>query len=239
MITAGNIPIYKAEPKGESKGGILLIHEVWGLSDHVKDVADRFARQGYLVYAPDFLSETDIAEKVTSELQQDLFDPKKRNEVQPKLREMMAPLQSPEFARVTIDKVKVCFDFLYQDKESRQSTAVVGYCFGGTYSFHLAAHEPRLRAAVAYYGHADLTEEQLEGINCPILAFYGANDERLVEGLPELEKNMEATSVNFTGKVYENAGHAFFNDTNKYAYNKPAADDSWRLTLKFLTENLN
>ncbi len=236
IITLGNIPIYKAEPTGDCKGGILLIHEVWGLSDHIKDVADRLAKEGYLVYAPNLLSDTDIETYVTPELQKDLFNPKKRNEVQPVLRKLMTPLQSPEFARITIDKVKVCFDFLYDEEEVQHSVSVLGYCFGGTYSYHLAAHEPRLKAAVAYYGYADLTPEQLEGIKCPILAFYGVNDERLMETLPELENNMESASVNFTYKVYKNAGHAFFNDTNPFAYQEDAAVDSWKLTLDFLAK---
>jgi carboxymethylenebutenolidase len=237
MITAGNIPIYRVEPTGKFKGAILLIHEVWGLTDHIKDVAERFAKEGYLVYAPDLLSDTDIA-SATKELQADLFNPEKRNEAQPKLREIMAPIHSPEFARITIDKLRVCFDFLYKDEQAHESVAVIGYCFGGTYSFHLAVQEPKLRAAVAYYGHADMTEEQLENIACPVLAFYGQDDERLMESLPELQKNMETAGVEFTGTIYEGAGHAFFNDTNPYAYNENAATDSWRLTLDFLSRNL-
>jgi carboxymethylenebutenolidase len=234
----GNIPAYRADPKGACKGGILLIHEVWGLSHHIKDVADRFAEQGYLVLAPNLLSDTEIEAKLTPELQKDLFDPKKRNAAQPKLRELMAPLQSPEFARITIDKVKICFDFFYKEPEANHKIAVVGYCFGGTYSYHLAAHEPRLKAAVAYYGHADLNVEQLKAINCPILAFYGENDERLIESLPDLADKMKMADVTFNYKVYQNTGHAFFNDTNPFAFSKDAASDSWSRTLDFLSQVL-
>jgi carboxymethylenebutenolidase len=234
----GSIPLYIAEPKGECKGGILLIHEVWGLSDHIKDVADRFAKQGYLVFTPNLLSDTDIEERLTPELQKDLFNPAKRNESQPKLRELMAPLHSPEFARIAIDKIKICFDFLYKETGINHKVVAIGYCFGGTYSYHLAAHEPRLKAAVAYYGHADLSEEQLEGISCPILAFYGENDERLMESLSDLTDKMEMANVKFDYKVYQNAGHAFFNDTNPFAFNKDAAADSWSMTLDFLSKVL-
>lgn len=234
MITIGGIPIYGATPNSEIRGGLIVIHEVWGLTEHIKDVTDRFAAQGYLAYAPNLLSGTDIEAHVTPELQQDLFNPEKRNEVQPKLRELMAPIQSPEFARLTLDKLQVVFDNLYDEQKVNKIVGVIGYCFGGTYCYHLAANEPRLKAAVPYYGHADLTEEQMSRIRCPILAFYGQNDARLIEQLPELEQHMKDTDVNFTCQVYENAGHAFFNDTNPYSYNKTAAQSAWGKTLTFL-----
>jgi len=238
MIQAGGIPIYEARPAGAIKAGILLIHEVWGLTDHIKSVADRFAKEGYLVYAPNLLSETDIQEKATPELQKDLFNPETRNDVQPKLRALMAPLQAPEFARLTSDKIQVCFDELFEVEDVHEKVAVVGYCFGGSYSFTLSANEPRLKAAVPYYGHADLTVDQMSRIRCPILAFYGKNDERLMSQLPELEQNMRDAGVNFSPIAYENAGHAFFNGSNEFSYNKEAATDSWSKTLTFLSENL-
>lgn len=239
MIEFGSISVYQATPNEESKGAILLIHEVWGLVDHIKDVADRFANEGYTVFAPDLLSEFDIEKLATPELQHDLFNPEKRNTAQPVLRQIMAPIQSPEFGRITIDKIKVCFDEIYQKPVSKKNIAVIGYCFGGSYSFHLAANEPRLKAAVAYYGHADLTEEQMAGIRCPILAFYGENDERLVKSLPEFEQHMKDAGVQFKAKVYDGTGHAFFNDTNPYSYNAVAAKDSWNETLSFLKQNIS
>lgn len=64
IIKIDNFPGYLAEPTGECKGGLIVIHEVWGLSDHIKDVTDRFAAEGYLALAPDLLSETDIYKKL-------------------------------------------------------------------------------------------------------------------------------------------------------------------------------
>ncbi len=238
METIGGIPIYVAKPKDGIKGGLIVIHEVWGLTDHIKNVADRFAAQGYLVYAPNLLSDTDIETHVTPELQHDLFNPEKRNEVQPKLRELMAPIQSPEFARITLDKLQVVFDKLNEESSVNENVGVVGYCFGGTYCYPLAANEPRLKATVPYYGHADLTEDQMTRIHCPILAFYGQNDVRLIEQLPDIEQHMKDANVNFSCQVYEGAGHAFFNDTNPYSYNKQAAQSSWEKTLEFLDKYL-
>lgn len=118
--------------------------------------------------------------------------------------------------------------------ELKQKVAVVGYCFGGSYSYSLAIKEPKLLAAVSYYGHCNQSIEELGEIQAPIQAFYGEKDEALVSGLPELENNMDKADVDFSYQVYGDCGHAFFNDTNEYAYNKEAADDSWNRTLEFL-----
>lgn len=225
---------YEATPAGDVKGAVIVIHEVWGLNDHTKDIADRFAAEGYVALAPDLLAETDIA-KHTAKLQLDLFNPETRNETQPKLRALMAPMQDAGFAPKTLGRIRACFDYLYAKPEVKQNVAVVGFCFGGSYSFALAMAEPRLKAAAPFYGHADLSDEaQLKSIQCPILAFYGEKDENLMNGLPELKTAMREAGVDFTDKVYPGTGHAFFNDTNPYAYNEAAAKDAWPRTLDFL-----
>jgi carboxymethylenebutenolidase len=238
MTTILDIPVYQVEPTGDCKGGLLLIHEVWGLSDHIKDVADRFGREGYLVIAPNLLYELDIEQYLTPQMAKDLFNPEKRNETQPKLRELMTPIQTPEFAVTTLEKIETCFEWLHEESATNQKVAVAGYCFGGTYSYKLAVHEPKLRAAVPYYGHADYSVEELSNITCPILAFYGEKDEGLIKALPSLEEKMHEARVDFTAEVYSGAGHAFFNDTNPYAYNEKAALDAWPKTLEFLAENM-
>ncbi len=144
-------PAYVAKPtSGEVKGGLIVVHEVWGLAEHVKDVAERFAGEGYVVLAPDLLSETGIEEKVTPGLAEALFDPERRSSVQPKLRELMAPLQAPGFGEETIAKLRSCFEYLFGQAETKQRVAISGFCFGGTYSFGLSVAEPRLKAAVPF-----------------------------------------------------------------------------------------
>lgn len=239
IITINDTPVYVTKPEGEVKGGLIVIHEVWGLAEHIKNVADRYAEQGFLVYAPDLLSHTGIEEKVSSQLQADLFNPEKRNEVQPKLRELMAPIQAPEFAVNTVNVLKAIFEDLYKKPETNHKVAVLGFCFGGTYSFNLAVAEPRLAAAVPFYGHCDHSVDELKEIQAPIQAFFGENDEALVSKLPDLENRMHEAGVDFNYQVYSGCGHAFFNDTNPYAYNKDAADDAWKRSLEFLEISLN
>ncbi len=239
MVNIGKTPVYIAKPAGEVKGGLIVIHEVWGLTDHIKDVAERYAKQEFLVYAPDLLSNTGIEEKTTSQLQQDLFNPEKRNEVQPKLRELMAPIQAPDFAEKTVEALKEVFNNLYIDPTINKKVAVLGFCFGGTYSFNLAIAEPRLAAAIPFYGHSDQSSDELKSIQAPMLAFYGEKDEALVSKLPDLETRMKEANVEFSYQVYANCGHAFFNDSNPYAYNKQAADDAWRRSLDFLNSQFS
>src|SRR4051812_29680099 len=87
---------YVAEPPGELRGGLVVIHEIWGLVDHIRDVADRFAEQGYLVVAPDILTEAGITPVVGAELLRlrQSSDPEEQTRLQPMMREKMAPMQS-------------------------------------------------------------------------------------------------------------------------------------------------
>ncbi len=232
-------PVYISKPSGDVKGGLILIHEVWGMNDHIRDVAERYSKEGYLVYAPDLVSDTGIEELITVQLQQDLFNPEKRNQVQPKLRELMAPIQSPDFAKKTVASLKKIFEQLYNESVTNQKVAVIGFCFGGTYSYNLAVVEPRLQAAIPYYGHCDQPAEKLRSIQAPILSFYGQNDVALVSSLPDLENRMHNAEVDFSYKVYPDCGHAFFNDSNPYAYNENAAKDSWIQSIEFLAKNLS
>lgn len=233
ITTKGNITTYLAQPTGTPKGGIVVIHEVWGLNDHTKNIADRFAAEGYIALAPDLLSDT-VNLPEARKMQEDLFNPKTRNEVQPKLRALMTPMHDPAFGELTLTRIRECFNHLFAMEELNERIAVVGFCFGGTYSYTLAVNEPRLKLAVPFYGHNSYGVEDLKRISCPVRAFYGQNDEGLMSALPNLKEEMKAAGVDYEATVYPNCGHAFFNDTNKYSYNQAAATDSWKRTLEYL-----
>ena len=118
-----------------------------------------------------------------------------------------------------------------------ETVGVIGFCFGGTYSLALAALDPRITAAVSFYGQP-LPEGKASEVNCPILAFYGDQDKNLMDSLPGFKEAMQKNSKDFTAIVYPNAGHAFFNDTNPRLYDKKSAVDAWGKTVKFLKENM-
>jgi len=242
MIQLGNgtagFSAYRSYPEDEIRGSLIVIHEIWGLVDHIKDVADRFAAEGYVALAPDLLAVSGLDPAAIAGLGSDLADPATRAQAQPRLRQATAPLRAPEAAGRIKAALGEAFEQLHAEPEGEGRTGVVGYCFGGTYSFALAAAEPRLQAAVPYYGSTDLGPEELARITCPVQAFYGERDSRLMDGLPGLRQRFAEAGVDFQAHVYPGAGHAFFNDTNPAVYNKAAAEDAWHRTLAFLRENL-
>jgi carboxymethylenebutenolidase len=240
MIEISNsitLPAFIASPGKSKHPGIILIHEIWGLDDHIKDVTDRFSEEGYIVLAPDLFAGTPIENAVSPSLFAEMHDPVKRDEAQKKMRAALAPMQSPDFAKDMIHKLQMCFSYLEKQEECNGKIAVLGFCFGGSYSFALAAAQPKIKAAVPFYGQP-LNSEKMDAVTCPILAFYGEEDTNLISTLPDLKKEMKKHGKDFEAIVYPNTGHAFFNDTNPNRYNKEAATDAWKKTLAFLSKNL-
>ncbi|MBC7723538.1 MAG: dienelactone hydrolase family protein [Burkholderiaceae bacterium] len=230
---------YLAQPTVPLTGAVVLIHEIWGLVDHITDIADRLAAEGYLVVAPDLLSRVGIVAHVGLELQEIMFspDPTVRTEGQPRLRDALAPLQSPAFGLSALESLKKCVDYLADVPEVAGRIAVMGFCFGGSYSFMLAAGDPRIRAAVPFYGQGP-GDDAVAETQGKILAFYGATDAALAEKLPALTASMATAGVDFTPVTYEGSGHAFFNDTNPITYQADAAADAWAKSLEFLGRTL-
>ncbi|NUP59521.1 MAG: dienelactone hydrolase family protein, partial [Pseudarthrobacter sp.] len=162
MMTLGNaatsVHAYISEPDGTPRGGLVVTHEVWGLVGHTKDVADRFAAEGYLAVAPDLLTGAGGTADLTGELQEAAFDPEQRSNAQPRLRKHMAPIRSPEYGKHAVAALRACFDHLEGVPGLAGRVAATGFCLGGTYTFSLAVAEPRLRAAVPFYGHAEFSD---------------------------------------------------------------------------------
>jgi carboxymethylenebutenolidase len=232
-----NTNAYHSYPDdGGKHPGLILIEEIWGVNDHIKSVADRLAAEGYSVLAPELLPENWV-KFVTPELQQDFFNPKKRDQIQPEVREAMGPIYQPEFANKAIEVLKSCVDFLLSHESVNGKVGVIGFCFGGTYSFHLSAHDARIKAAVPFYGQPP-SDEEIPNIQCPILAFYGDQDERLMITLPKLKEDMKKAGKDFEAVVYSGTGHAFFNDTNSRTYNAEYAKEAWSKATLFLKKNL-
>lgn len=233
--TLGGGPAYVSEPAGEPRGAVILIHEIWGLVPHVEDVADRLAAQGYLVVAPDLLSEAGITPQAGAELfaLRDDPDEEKRLAAQPRLREAFSLSRDPGYAAFAVPRLRAVLDEVVR-RDDR--VAVVGFCFGGTYAWALAAADDRLRAAVPFYGGAP-DDAGIARIACPVLAIYGDRDERLMAELPRVRAAAAASGLAFEALVMAGAGHAFFNDTGS-AYVPEAAAQAWDATLALLDEAL-
>lgn len=229
---------YRAEPVGELRGALIVIHEIWGLVDHIKRVADRYAAEGYLVIAPDILSHGGVTPEVGHELAGLMHGTdEERTAAQPLLRDKMAPVNAPEYAAWAIGALKSVVDYLEAQPGVDGRIGVLGFCFGGSYSFALAAADRRIRGAVPFYGAPPATAD-LAHLDCPVLGLYGETDERLMQSLPEVTQRMHDAGAQFVSHVYPGAGHAFFNDTNPVSYRPEVAADAWIRSLEFLRETL-
>ena len=244
MVDLDGTPAYVATPGGASpgadvRGGLVLIHEIWGLVDHIKDVADRFAAEGYVVIAPDILGATGVTPDVGLELFTlvSSADETTRTAAQPLMRERLAPTNSPEYAEWAVGVLASAVDYLETQPGVEGRIGVAGFCFGGSYAFALAAADARVRAAVPFYGYPPETTS-VATIGAAVLAFYGTDDERLMRSLPGLTAQMADAGVRFTAQTYEGAGHAFFNDTNSISYVPDAAADAFARALAFLHTNV-
>jgi carboxymethylenebutenolidase len=238
-LDGGELSVYVAEPPETVRGGVVVIHEIWGLVDHIKDVAERLAQQGYVAVAPDLLSGIGISPDVGEELHRirATGGPEEQTKFQPMLREKLAPMQSPEFAQSAISSLRRAVDHLAGRDDVEGRIGVLGFCFGGSYSFALAVADSRIRVAVPFYGEPPQLVD-VGKIACPVLAFYGERDSRLTDNLPRISKAMLEAGVDFSWEVYPGVGHAFFNDTNPHTYDPGIATDAWTRTLAFLDRGL-
>jgi carboxymethylenebutenolidase len=239
MVEVEGVQAYRADPTGPPLGGIIVIHEIWGLVDHIKDIADRFAAAGYVAIAPDLLSDVGVTPEVGAELFELMNSPDEatKTAAQPSMRERMAPLNAPGFAAGALTKLRLVVDALEETPGIIGRIAVTGFCFGGTYSFALAADDDRVQAAIPWYGTAP-DANGISDIHCPVLAFYGIEDLRLMDDLPRVTTQMAENEIPFEPVVYPDAGHAFFNDTNPRTYRASDAADAWAKTLAFLAKRL-
>jgi carboxymethylenebutenolidase len=239
---AGTIQAYLTVPRetAQFKGAVIVLHEIWGLTEHIKQVADRLATQGYYVLAPDLYSGKGVDRHLSEELQAALFSKSEhtRYAAQPRLRAMIAPTQTPQFTSLALNRLASCFEYMYNLPLVHQRVAIVGFGLGGTYAYSLAMREPRLKGVVPFYGHAKYIVPELRHITCPILAFYGGKDSAQAVELNKLARHMRQANVDFTAVKYTSSGHAFFNDANPFAYRESDANDAWRRMLTFLHDHL-
>ena len=207
---------YLAYPSsGEAVPAIIVIQEWWGLNDHIKDVARRFANEGFVVLAPDLYhgqvaTEPDEARKLVMELD--------NAEAVKEIEQAIAYLQEQDY--VSGDKV-----------------GVVGYCMGGGLVLRTALASDDVGAGVVYYG-SPLDPAEAGEVKAPILTFVGTEDNIPVDAVEAMHAAFTEAGIKNEYEVYDGAQHAFFNDTRE-SYNEQAATDAWPRTLAWFHENLS
>ncbi|WES65779.1 dienelactone hydrolase family protein [Microbacter sp. GSS18] len=230
--------VHLARPSGPVRGGLVVIHEIWGLVPHIAAVADRLAAEGYVVAAPDILSHAGVAPALGEELFEIMTggDQERRVAAQPRMREAMSGMRAPDYAAWAVAALRATVDLVAAEPGVDGRIGVTGFCFGGTYTFLLAAYDDRIRAAAPFYGTAP-SPERMRTISAPVLALYGAHDPALIDVLPQVRADMADAGVDFEAVVYPDSAHAFFNDTGP-RYDPDAGADAWRRVTAFFGERL-
>jgi carboxymethylenebutenolidase len=219
---AGPVFAYLARPvKAGKYPAVIVIHENAGLSDHIRDVARRLTKQGFVVLAPDYLSRLGGTMKVTPE-----------GEPLAKIREMV-PWQN------VAEDTASGFQYLSVLPDVRgEQQALMGFCWGGEMTFAAATQIPTLDAVVVYYGRSPNPLDQVKNIRAPVMAHYGEKDAGVNKGIPETEAAMKKFNKSYDYKIYSGAQHAFNNDANPERYQAQASKEAWERTLAFLRKNL-
>lgn len=231
--------------------GIIVIHEAYGLNPQIRGVATRYAENGYVAIAPNlFARNSDLMnEKNIESAMRHMWSlpPEKRRDPSA-MQEVMKNMSDTDrkvmqvffFGREEMEKQMVkdllnCAEFLKKEV-SGGKLGVTGFCLGGGLTYQLSTVYP-FSASVPFYGANPHPIESVEKISGPVLAFYGGEDDRINEGIPEIAGAMVKYKKEFEMKIYQGAQHAFFNETRP-VYNKAAAEDSWELTMQFLGKHL-
>lgn len=211
-----NCPGYLALPASGGGPGVIVIQEWWGLVDHIKDVADRFAAAGFVALAPD------------------LYHGKSTKSPDDAGKMMMA---------LNIDKAAKDLSGAVAYLASRPETkgarvGCVGYCMGGQLSLYAACANKTVGACVVYYGIHPNVHPDYAALEAPVLGFFAERDGFVTpEVARKLESDLKAAGKSVEIHIYE-ADHAFFNDTRAEVYDEAFARDTWKRMTDFFKTNL-
>ena len=209
----GATTAYVAQPETETAAAVILIQEWWGINDHIRDIARRYASEGFLCVAPD-LYRGKLA---------------KNPEEASKMMQGLALEDGLETIRAALDETKL--------KHNVQKFGITGYCMGGTFALAAACEIDELSAAAPFYGDIP-AEDTLKKLETPTLFIAGERDawinpekvNKLKEAAGKYDLPVEVVSYD--------ADHAFFNDTRPEVYDAEAAADAWRRVLVLFRKHL-
>ena len=216
-IIYGNHKGYLSQPTDvDTKSGLIVIHEWWGLNEDIHLMANQLAGLGYTALAVD------------------LYDGKSAEGVREAFQ-LMTGLSKNEDAALA--NLKEAYDYLTNELGVEQ-VGIIGWCLGGKWSLRGSLMLPNeIDATVIYYGSLIDDREQLATLEMPIIGFVGTKDRPYINQFIQFDKDLKALNKDYSIHFYEGAGHAFANSSG-IAYEKTAAEDSWKKTVNFLRTHL-
>jgi carboxymethylenebutenolidase len=210
--TSGEIAL----PAGSGKApGLVLVQEYWGVNDHIRSLADRFAAEGFVTLAPDLYHG-----KVTKDAGE--------------AGRLMTELDGKR----AMDDIAGAVAFLAAHPRVNGKVGIVGFCMGGAYTFAAASAVPELAAAVPFYGLPPADRLDFAKMKAPILAHFSRTDPwASVARATEIKKEIDAHHGSMRLEVYD-AEHAFMNDTRPEVFAPEPAKLAWQRTAEFLHQHL-
>jgi carboxymethylenebutenolidase len=208
---------YLALPKQKSGPGVLVIQEWWGLVDHIRDVCDRFARQGFVALAPDLYRGETASDPDTA-------------------GRLMLDLELPRAAR---DLDGAATALLGQTATAGGTVGVVGFCMGGQLALFAGTRNRRIGAVVDCYGIHPNVKLDLAGLVAPVLGIFAERDAFVPPAAARaLEAELRAAGKRVEFTIFPGVDHAFLNDTRPDVYEAAAAERAWSLMTSFLRAEL-
>jgi carboxymethylenebutenolidase len=208
---------YLSKAESGSGPGVIVIQEWWGLVGHIKDVADRFAAEGFTALAPDFYNGASTTEPEEA-------------------GKMMMALNIAESEKILSCAISTLLD---QPTVSSKKAGVVGFCMGGQLSLYAATINKRIGACVDFYGIHPHVHPQLENLEAPVLGFFAERDGYASPAaVDKLDSELTELGKFHAFKTYPDTDHAFFNDDRLEVHSPTASADAWETMIAFFQKNL-
>ncbi|MDB6067504.1 MAG: Dienelactone hydrolase [Pedosphaera sp.] len=203
----------------EKATAVVVIHEIFGLSDWVRGVTDQLAEAGYIAIAPDLLSGKGPHGGGTADLGGS-----------DGARRVIGSLP-PELVTADLNAI---VDYVSKLPSCNGKVVVIGFCWGGGQAFRFATNNKEIKATMVCYGPPPEKESDLARINCPVYGFYAEKDARITSTVPKIAEAMKAAGKTYEYQIYPGAGHGFMRDGEapdgsdpNHEANKKARDAAW------------
>jgi carboxymethylenebutenolidase len=208
---------YLAIPESGNGPGVIVIQEWWGLVDHIKDVCERFASEGFVALAPDLYHG-------------------KTTKSPDEAGKLMMSMRIDEAEKDISGAIEY---LLAQEATTGGKVGVVGFCMGGALALYTATKNAKVGACVVFYGGHPNVKPDLPQLASPVLSISGDRDKSVTpEVVHKLEQQLKALGKKVDVIIYPGADHAFFNDTRPTVYVPEAAADAWQRTIDFFSKHL-